>query len=110
MRKFVWIAWLIISAIGPIAAAGASPTAVRAAETGEQVMSSGVVRKIDAEAAKITLKHGPIASLGMDQGMTMVFAVQDPSEIKDLKVGDKVQFQAERVNGQITVTKIEKTK
>ena len=45
----------------------------------------------------------------MDQGMTMVFSI-DPSLLKDIKVGDKVMFQPERVNGQLTVTKIEKAK
>jgi Cu/Ag efflux protein CusF len=30
--------------------------------------------------------------------------------LKQVKVGDKVRFDADRVNGQITVTKIEKKK
>jgi Cu(I)/Ag(I) efflux system protein CusF len=30
--------------------------------------------------------------------------------LKQVKVGDKVRFDADRVNGQITVTKIEKAK
>ena len=38
----------------------------------------------------------------------MVFRVQDPALLKGVKAGDKVQFQADRVNGQITVTKIQK--
>jgi Cu(I)/Ag(I) efflux system protein CusF len=99
MRKFVLIiASLMAFAVAPLSHATADD------------MVSGEVKKIDESAGKITLKHGPIKSLGMDIGMTMVFAVQDPSAIKDLKVGDKVMFQADRVNGQITVTKIEKAK
>jgi Cu(I)/Ag(I) efflux system protein CusF len=70
----------------------------------------GEVRKIDEAAGKITLKHGPIKALEMDDGMTMVFRVQDPGMLKQVKVGDKVKFDADRVNGQITVTKIQKTK
>jgi Cu/Ag efflux protein CusF len=71
----------------------------------------GEVRKIDDGAGKITLKHGPIKKLDMDEnGMTMVFRVQDPAMLKQVKVGDKVQFEADRVNGQITVTKIQKAK
>jgi Cu(I)/Ag(I) efflux system protein CusF len=71
----------------------------------------GEVKKIDEAAGKITLKHGPIKSLDMDEdGMTMAFRVQDPAMLKQVKVGDKVQFEAGRVNGQITVTKIEKAK
>lgn len=70
----------------------------------------GEVRKIDEAAGKITLKHGPIKSLDMDEPMTMVFRVQDPAMLKQVKVGDKVKFEAGRVNGQITVTKIQKAK
>lgn len=72
--------------------------------------ADGEVRKIDEAAGKITLKHGPIKALDMDDGMTMVFRVQDPAMLKQVKVGDKVKFDADRVNGQITVTKIQKGK
>jgi Cu(I)/Ag(I) efflux system protein CusF len=73
-------------------------------------MVNGQVTKIDESAGKITLKHGPIKKLDMNEGMTMVFRVQDPAMFKQVKVGDKVRFDADRVNGQITVTKIEKAK
>lgn len=66
--------------------------------------------KIDESAGKITLKHGPIKKLDMDEGMTMVFRVQDPAVLKTVKVGDKVKFDADRVNGQITVTTLQKSK
>jgi Cu(I)/Ag(I) efflux system periplasmic protein CusF len=69
----------------------------------------GSVTKIDQKQGKITLKHGPIKNLGMD-AMTMVFAVGDPTMLKTVKVGDKVKFEADRVNGRITVTKLEKAK
>jgi Cu/Ag efflux protein CusF len=69
----------------------------------------GNVTKIDQKQGKITLKHGPIRNLDMD-GMTMVFAVGDPAVLKTVKVGDKVKFEADRVNGRITVIRIEKTK
>lgn len=72
---------------------------------------NGEVKKIDEPAGKITLKHGPIKNLDMDEdGMTMVFRVQDPAMLKSLKVGDNVKFDADRVNGQITVTAIQKSK
>ena len=73
-------------------------------------MVNGQVTKIDESAGKITLKHGPIKKLDMNEGMTMVFRVQDPAMLKQVKVGDKVKFDADRIKGQITVTKIEKTK
>jgi Cu/Ag efflux protein CusF len=40
--------------------------------------------------------------------MTMVFRVADPSMLDRMKAGDRIEFEAERVNGAITVTKIGK--
>ena len=71
--------------------------------------SDGEVRKVDREQGKVTLKHGPIATLDMP-GMTMVFKVADPKMLDALKEGDKVKFSAERVNGAITVTAIQPAK
>jgi Cu(I)/Ag(I) efflux system periplasmic protein CusF len=76
----------------------------------QPALIEGRVMKVDQSAGKITLRHGPIKKLGMDQGMTMVFKAQDPDVLKALKAGDKVKFDAEDVNGQFTVTTIEKTK
>jgi Cu(I)/Ag(I) efflux system periplasmic protein CusF len=70
----------------------------------------GEVKKIDEGAGKITLKHGPAKSLGMDEPMTMVYRVKDPAILKQVKVGDKVQFEAENVDNRYTVTKLQKTK
>nr|WP_262032520.1 copper-binding protein [Microvirga sp. Mcv34] len=70
---------------------------------------SGTVQKIDEAQGKITLEHGPIKNLDMD-AMTMVWRVQDPAMLKQVKAGDKVQFTADRVNGQLTVTSIKKGK
>ena len=70
----------------------------------------GTVVKIDEGAGKITLRHGPIKKLGMDEGMTMVFKAQRPEMLKQVKAGDKVRFDAEKVNGQMTVTGMAKAK
>jgi Cu/Ag efflux protein CusF len=40
----------------------------------------------------------------------MVFRVQDPAMLKQVKVGDKVQFAAGMVNGEIAVTSLQKSK
>ena len=71
---------------------------------------NGQVTKIDQSAGKITIKHGPAKKLGMEQGMTMVYKAQDPAMLKAVKTGDKIKFDADQVNGQYTVTKIEKAK
>lgn len=72
-------------------------------------MADGEVRKVDTEQGRLTLKHGPIASLDMP-GMTMVFRVADPKMLDNLKQGDRVKFAAENKNGAITVTAIELAK
>jgi Cu(I)/Ag(I) efflux system periplasmic protein CusF len=68
---------------------------------------TGTVEKVDTAQGKITIDHGPIKNLDMD-AMTMVFRAQDPALLKGIKAGDKVQFTADRVNGQISVTSIKK--
>lgn len=75
-----------------------------------QALTDGVVRKVDESANKITIKHGPMKKFGMDEGMTMVYAVKDPSLLKSVKSGEKVKFDAEQENGQYVVTKIKKAK
>jgi len=77
-----------------------------AAPAGAAAMSSGEVRKIDKEAGKITIKHGPLVNLGMPP-MTMVFRVGDPALLDQVKPGDKVDFIAEKTNGALTVTKMQ---
>jgi Cu/Ag efflux protein CusF len=46
----------------------------------------------------------------MDEGMTMVFKAGDPAMLRQVKPGDKIKFDADSVDGQFTVTKIEKKK
>ena len=71
---------------------------------------SGEVKKIDESAGKITLKHGAAKNLGMDEPMTMVYRVNDPAMLKQVKVGDKVTFEAEEAASGYTVTKMERAK
>jgi Cu(I)/Ag(I) efflux system protein CusF len=40
--------------------------------------------------------------------MTMVFRVADPAMLDKMKPGDKIEFEADRVNGAITLTKVGK--
>ena len=68
------------------------------------------VKKIDEGAGKITLKHGPAKSLGMDEPMTMVYPVKDPAMLKQVKVGDKVKFEADVSADGIVVTRLQKNK
>lgn len=83
------------------AAAPATPAA------NTNALSEGVVRKIDAANGKITLKHGPLLNLDMP-AMTMVFKVQSPDMLKNVKVGDTVKFRVENLKDGYTVTSMER--
>jgi Cu/Ag efflux protein CusF len=72
-------------------------------------MVTGTVEKVDLGAGKVTIDHGAIPNLNMDP-MTMVFRIRDPAGLKGVKAGDMVRFQADRVNGQLSVVSIRKGK
>ena len=76
----------------------------------QSLLIDGQVTKVDPSAGNITIKHGPIKKLEMEHGMTMVFHAQDPTLLNGVKAGEKIKFDVDSVNGQITVTKIEKSK
>lgn len=72
-------------------------------------LADGEVRKVDKDAGKLTIKHGPIPSMDMP-AMTMVYRVKDPAMLDQVKAGDKIRFDAEKVGGAFTVTRIEPAK
>jgi len=82
------------------------PGAVVAQANANAALTDGEIRKVDKDAKKITIKHGPIRNLDMP-AMTMVFQVKDPDMLGQVKAGDKVKFAAESLGGAFTVTKIE---
>lgn len=69
-------------------------------------MTDGEVKKVDKGTGKITIKHGPLAKLDMP-AMTMVFRVADPKMLDQVKPGDKIKFEADKVNGALTVVTLE---
>ena len=72
-------------------------------------MNEGEVRKVDKSAGKVTIKHGPLANLDMPS-MTMVFRVKDPAMLDQIKEGDKIKFNADRIDGTLTVTEMQVSK
>lgn len=82
-------------------AAHAAPAPAAAAE-----LTEGEVKKIDKDAGKITLRHGEIKNLGM-AAMTMVLRVKDAAMLDQVKVGDKIRFAADRVNGAVTIMQMQ---
>ena len=93
-----------------IARAGALTLALAGVAWAQSDLVDGQVTKVDESAGKITIKHGPLKKFDMDHEMTMVFRAGDPAMLKRVKAGDKVKFVPERINGQFTVTKIEKAR
>lgn len=113
INALLFTAGLFAASSGLAIAASDAPTApskttsssvapTRAAST---KFTAGEVRKIDVDQGKLTIKHESIENLEMP-GMTMVFKAADPAMLQKLKVGDKVEFAAEKANGAITVTAI----
>ena len=108
-RTGAWLRAAVLAAASVHAQAQspASPASATASAAASTAMADGEVRKIDKEAGKLTLRHGRIESLDMP-GMTMVFRVADPKMLDGLKEGDKLRFSADRVQGAITITAIER--
>lgn len=69
-------------------------------------LTDGEVKKIDKEAGKITLRHGELKNLNM-AAMSMVYGVKKPAMLDQVKVGDKVKFAADRVNGALTIVQLQ---
>lgn len=63
----------------------------------------GVVEEITTDPQRVTLAHDAIPNLEME-AMTMVFRVADPAMLEALSVGQMIEFEAERINGRLTVT------
>jgi Cu/Ag efflux protein CusF len=100
MRSIPTVIWALALSAGAQGASAQAPSDLIA----------GQVMKVDQSAHKITIKHGPIPKLGMVEGMTMVFKAQDPAMLNSVRAGNKIKFDAEQVNGQYIVTKIETSK
>jgi Cu(I)/Ag(I) efflux system protein CusF len=83
-----------------------SLTSMSGYATEQSAMAEGEVRRVDPAAKKLTIRHGPLPKLDMP-AMTMVFQVSDPALLEQVKPGDRIRFDAEKVDGNYRVTKIE---
>lgn len=89
---------------GVLAPADANPS-VPAAPTLMLHEADAVVQAIDDE--QITLAHGPFTSLGMP-GMTMTFALAEPTLAAGIAVGDHVRVGLLETTDSLIVAKLEK--
>lgn len=112
--KLIRIALALVTAAAALAHAQSAPPADHEAHHADpaspiqaaDLLSEGEVRKVNREAGKVTLRHGPLTNLDMP-AMTMVFTVADPKLLDGLKEGDKVRFTADRKDGTFLVTAIQ---
>lgn len=68
-----------------------------------ETFTSGVIKKINAEAGKVTIIHEELVDLGMPS-MTMVFRVAEPEMLDAMSEGQEIEFLADRIEGKLTVT------
>ncbi|ETA63279.1 copper binding periplasmic protein CusF [Bordetella pertussis I036] len=72
----------------------------------QQADATGEVRRVDAAAGKVSIKHDAISALDLP-AMTLVYQI-DPALLAGIKPGDKVRFTATRKDGRYVVTAISK--
>ena len=109
--KRAWIlAAALLPALAPAAAVAADAPAGKAeAKAAAAPLTAGEVKKVDREARKLTIKHGPIENLKMPS-MTMVFRVKDAAMLDGLESGMQIRFRAEEADGGYVVTRLQKAK
>ncbi len=89
------------TAATPAAASPAAPASAVASDT------RGTIESINKAEGKVKLKHGPIPKFDMP-GMTMVFRVQDPKLLDQVKVGDQVGVTMQMTGSAIVITGFQK--
>lgn len=79
-------------------------TALAQAQTPQPV--EGEVTRVNKDTQKMSIRHGPLPHLDMP-AMNMVYAVKDPILLDKVKVGSKITFVADKIDGTFTVLSIE---
>ncbi len=97
-----------LAAILALAAPAMSHAAGAAADHSSMVMANGtgVVKSVDAKANTVVLQHDPIPALKWP-AMTMQFKGDTPDVLKNVKAGQKVDFQLMQMGTVTTVTSIQ---
>jgi len=98
----------------PVAAQTANPhaghgTHAHGATKGGKVLYEGQVKRLNPDAKRVTLAHGPLQEFDMP-AMTMAFGVKDVKQLAALKEGDKVRFAVEAEGDNYVITRIEPAK
>jgi len=91
---------------GTLLAALLAAALTAAADATGGAPAEGELRRIDRQARKLTIRHGPIPQLDMP-AMTMVFQVADAALLERARPGAKIRFRVEKRGAQYVVTEIE---
>jgi Cu/Ag efflux protein CusF len=67
---------------------------------------SGIIETIDPIKGTVTMEHEPIESLKWPK-MVMTFTAKDPTQLKDLKEDDKVEFDLVQSGKVYLITRIQ---
>ncbi len=92
-------------ALGVVAAAALA--LFSCAAFAQSASADGEIRKIDAKAGRVIIRHGEWKGMDM-QAMTMAFRVRDVAVLSGLKVADTVRFVVEKDGADYVVTAIER--
>jgi Cu(I)/Ag(I) efflux system protein CusF len=109
LSKLAVAAVFTFSSAAMAVAQEASQSANAAHAAQQTALADGEIKKVDKETGKLTIRHSELKTLGM-QAMTMAFRTNDAAMLDQVKVGDKVKFVAERLNGAFTVVLLENVK
>jgi Cu/Ag efflux protein CusF len=71
----------------------------------DATVMTGQVTNVDFKTGTITISHEPNARLGLNQS-TDKFRALEPIMLNALRPGAKIKFAADRVNGELAITKI----
>lgn len=99
MRRLLFALYVLILSVQ------LAPVAPANAQTTETV---GKLMKIEREDRQIILVHEPIQNLNIG-GRTTAFRIANFEILNGVQLGDFVKFEADRIDGNLTVIKIEKT-
>jgi Cu(I)/Ag(I) efflux system periplasmic protein CusF len=91
-KKAILLAFLSGFAPLPLAAQDAAPM-------------SGSVMNVDLTSGIITISHDPNEQLKLGRS-TDTFRVSEPIMLNAIRPGTQIKFAADRINGQLTITKI----
>lgn len=71
----------------------------------DEAVISGDVTKVDLTSGMITVRHEPNQRLKLGQA-TDTFRVSEPIMLNAIRPGAHIRFAADRINGELAITKI----